>query len=169
MRWFHVGMPTLCELVGGCPMPSAQPLDGVSAVGALTAANGKGPHGESSNRTEIFHDICLAWMGGSCLEHLDQEGGPYQPHAIYASLMRGDWKIMIGQNKNNYTANLFNLRDDIGEKNDLAQTEAGQAKVAELYEAIMEQANTAGMAHDRDPIDPKSNPKLHVRSLNPSR
>ena len=31
----------------------------------------------------------------------------------------------------------------------------------ELYGAIVSMARTAGMAHDRDPIDPASNPKLH--------
>jgi arylsulfatase A-like enzyme len=98
-------------------------------------------------------------MGGSCLEHLNQEGGPYQEGAIFASLLRGEWKIMIGQNKNNYTANLFNVKNDVGENHDLAA--ANPAKVRELMGAIMAMAKTAGVAHDRDPIDPKSNPLLH--------
>ena len=148
--------PTLCEFAGGCPMESALPLDGLSAWGALTQGTS-----DVSNRTEIYHDICLAWMGGSCLEHLNQQGGPYVSGAMYASLMRGDWKIIIGQNKNNYTANLFNIKDDVGEKHDLARTEAGKAKVTELMAAIAEMAKGAGVAHDRDPIDPLSNPKLH--------
>lgn len=137
-------------------MPSAQPLDGLSAWGALTQSTGN-----LSNRTEIYHDLCLAWMGGSCLERLDQEGGPYVPHAIFASLMRGDWKIIIGQLDNNYTANLFNIKDDPSEAHDLANTEVGRPKVAELMAAIVEMSKGAGVAHDRDPIDPKSNPRLH--------
>ena len=32
--------PTICEFAGGCPMPPAQPLDGVSAWGALTSGSG---------------------------------------------------------------------------------------------------------------------------------
>jgi hypothetical protein len=38
---------------------------------------------------------------------------------------------------------------------------ACRAKVKELLSAIMEMSKTAGVAHDRDPIDPKSNPNLH--------
>ena len=138
-------------------MASAQPLDGLSAWGALTMRTSS----DVSNRTEIYHDICLAWMGGSCLERLDQPGGPYVPHAMFASLMRGDYKIVVGENQNNYTANLYNVREDPSETNDLAHTEAGKAKVAELMAGIAEMAKGAGVAHDRDPIDPRSNPELH--------
>ena len=147
--------PTLCEFAGGCPMPSAQPLDGVSAWGALTSG------GTKSNRTEIVHDICLAWMGGSCLEHLNQTGGPGVPHAMYASMVRGDWKIIVGQLKNNYKASIFNLQADPSESNDLASTSAGRSKVSELMAAIAQHARSAGIAHDRDPIDSQSNPMLH--------
>jgi hypothetical protein len=76
------------------------PLDGVSAWGALTTGKGLIGGRSNSNRTDIYHDICLAWMGGSCLERLDQEGGPFKEGAIFASMMRDDWKLMIGQNKN---------------------------------------------------------------------
>lgn len=80
------------------------PLDGVSAWGALTTGKGLIGGRSNSNRTDIYHDICLAWMGGSCLERLDQEGGPFKEGAIFASMMRDDWKLMIGQNKNVSTA-----------------------------------------------------------------
>ena len=75
--------------------------------------------------------------------------------------MRDNWKVIIGQSDNNYTANLYNIKDDPSEKHDLAKTQMGEAKVTELKAAIMEMAKGAGMAHDRDPIDPKSNPELH--------
>ena len=65
----------------------------------------------------------------------------------------------------NYTAELFSLKDDVGEHNDLAAS--NPAKVQELFGAIMEMSKTAGMAHDRDPIDPKSNPNLHGGSWVP--
>ena len=81
-------------------MASKLPLDGVSAWGALTTGKGLIGGRSNSNRTDIYHDICLAWMGGSCLERLDQEGGPFQEGAIFASMMRGNWKLMIGQTKN---------------------------------------------------------------------
>ena len=65
------------------------------------------------------------------------------------------------------TAELFNLKDDPGEENNLATTDAGAAKVAELTAAITAMSKTAGVAHDRDPIDPLSNPKLHKGSWVP--
>lgn len=49
-----------------------------------------------SNRTEIYHDICLPWMGGSCLEHVQ----PGVPGAVRASLTRGDFKLVVGQTGN---------------------------------------------------------------------
>ena len=150
--------PTLCDFAGGCPMPSALPLDGVSAYGALTAG------GNTSNRTEIVHDLCLGWMGGSCLEHIPN---PAAPGAMFASMVRGDFKVIVGQVNNGYKPMLFNLADDVGEKTNLANTTAGAAKVKELMAALAEYAKTAGVAHDRDPIDPKSNPNLHNGSWMP--
>ena len=69
-------------------MASAQPLDGVSALGVLRDG------GNDSNRTEIVHDLCLGWMGGSCLEKLPN---PNAPGAMWASMVRGHFKIIVGQ------------------------------------------------------------------------
>jgi hypothetical protein len=142
----------LCEFAGGCPMASKLPLDGVSAWGALTHG------GNTSNRTEIVHDLCLPWMGGSCLEHIKL---PAAPDAMYAAIVRDDFKLVVGQNRGNYTPLLFNLAQDPGESKDIAATPAGAAKVQELMTVLAEYAKGAGVAHDRDPIDPKSDPRLH--------
>ena len=74
---------------------------------------------------------------------------------------RQDFKIIVGQVSNNYTAMLFNLATDPSETTDIAGTAEGKAKVAELLGAFREMAKGAGVAHDRDPIDPLSNPALH--------
>eukprot|EP00035_Acanthoeca_spectabilis_P010021 m.176584 g.176584 ORF g.176584 m.176584 type:complete len:527 (-) comp14903_c0_seq4:1937-3517(-) len=144
--------PTLCEFAGGCPMPSAQPLDGVSAWGALTSG------GNMSNRTEIVHDLCLPWMGGSCLERITE---PTAPGAMFASIVKGDFKLIVGQKNDGYKPHVFNIAADPGEANDLIGTAAGAATAKELLGVLAEYAKGAGVAHDRDPIDPKSNPMLH--------
>lgn len=133
-------------------MPSAQPLDGVSAWGALTSG------GNMSNRTEIVHDLCLPWMGGSCLERITE---PTAPGAMFASIVKGDFKLIVGQKNDGYKPHVFNIAADPGEANDLIGTAAGAATAKELLGVLAEYAKGAGVAHDRDPIDPKSNPMLH--------
>mmetsp|Transcript_28692 Transcript_28692/g.86135 ORF Transcript_28692/g.86135 Transcript_28692/m.86135 type:complete len:491 (-) Transcript_28692:234-1706(-) len=144
--------PTLCDLAGGCPLDSKLALDGVSARGALIGG------GNSSNRTGIVHDLCLPWMKGSCLEHIPT---PDKPGAMYASIVRGDMKVVVGQNPGDYTPMLFNLANDPSETKDIASTVMGAAVVKELMAALADHAKTAEMAHDRDPIDRQSDPRLH--------
>ena len=153
--------PTLCDLAGGCPLSptAAFPLDGVSAAALLkTGANGS----TVSNRTSIVHDLCLSWMGGSCLERLAQSGGkaPYPPTAMFASIAKNGWKLTIGQQKDpSFTPELYHIATDIAEQHDVAKSNA--AKVAELLAELKSYEKGAGVAHDRDPIDPRSNPHLH--------
>ena len=95
-------------------------------------------------------------MGGSCLEHIPT---PNNKGAMFASMVRGDYKVVVGQNSGDYTPKLFNLAMDPGESHDIASQQP--AKVTELMQALAEYAKGAGVAHDRDPIDPKSDPRLH--------
>ena len=56
--------------------------------GKLELTRGRGQaHGEASNRTEIVHDLCLGWMGGSCVERLEQFGGVDAPGAMFAAMV----------------------------------------------------------------------------------
>eukprot|EP01047_Picozoa_sp_COSAG01_P041736 COSAG01_NODE_3598_length_5891_cov_36.754662_8_plen_93_part_00 len=76
---------------------------------------------------------------------------------MYASLMRGDWKLMIGQAKDNYSAHLFDLRHDVGEEHDLAETPAGRAKVSQSGELLSRRgrsssAHASGLDAHRDSI-----------------
>jgi hypothetical protein len=81
----------------------------------------------------------------------------YVAHAMYASLMRGDWKLMIGQAKDNYSAHLFDLRHDVGEEHDLAHTPAGRTKVSQSGELLSRRgrsspAHASGLDPHRDSI-----------------
>ncbi len=76
--------PTFCEMAGGCPLDSAQPLDGVSLSSHL-----KNPMA-SSVRTSITHDYCAEWMGGSCKERLDRTKAQ-----IFASYFDGTFKLVV--------------------------------------------------------------------------
>ena len=152
--------PTLCELVGGCPLAPAAafPLDGVSAAGLLKVGANEST---TSNRTSIVHDLCLPWMGGSCLEHLAKVSeAPYPAAAMYASIAKSGWKLTIGQEKDpTFTPELYHIAADPAEQHNVAQSNA--AKVAELLAELKRYEKGAGVAHDRDPIDPRSNPHLH--------
>ena len=53
------------------------------------------------------------------------------------------------------------VKTDPSETTDLASTPAGAAVVVEMVAAVQKEGRTAGMAHDRDPIDPRSDPRLH--------
>ena len=68
---------------------------------------------------------------------------------------------LFDQDRADYTPKLYDLMVDPGEAKDIASTSEGQPIVKELMEALAEHAKTAGVAHDRDPIDPKSDPRLH--------
>jgi hypothetical protein len=95
---------------------------------------GGGGGSEASNRTEIYHDICYKWMGGSCLAkhfHNDNDNTANDDDAadtdaaadddddaiLYASMLRADGhKIIIGQgepgdglSRNGYTPRLYNV------------------------------------------------------------
>ena len=172
--------PTLCDIVGGCPLtPKTSEddnfaFDGVSQMGALMLGTNASTE---SNRTEIVHDLCVAWMGGSCLEHLAKiwpHNTSWPSNAMYASILKDGWKLTVGNNKNvkgaAFTPELYHigLRDDVidvGEQHDVAASNAG--KVAELMKSLNMHLVGAGVAHDRDPIDPRSNPELHDGSWMP--
>ena len=66
--------------------------------------------------------------------------------------------IQIGQNKD-AAPNLYNIREDPSEQHDLSQSHP--QKLAQLLALLRTCNATAGPAHDRDPIDPRSNPQLH--------
>ena len=191
--------------------------------------------GTNSNRTEIVHEICRRWMGGSCLEHLavnpDDPDAQYvfslflkkvvththtlslsltsiffpffftvdrvtfvtHTHTLslslslslsltsilpfflflqifkrYSSILRDDgYKLIVGQSgrpgykPGDYRPRLFHVYTDLAETHDLADTARGRPIVQEMLGRLDELSRTASVAHDRDPIDPRSDPRLH--------
>jgi arylsulfatase A-like enzyme len=87
--------PTLLELAGLAARP-AQHMDGVSLAGVLAGR-------AAPRRPALFwhypHNHGSAWAPG-------------------AALRAGDWKLIEFYEEG--TAELYNLRDDLGERNDLA-------------------------------------------------
>ena len=102
--------PTLAEIAGQ-PLPDGRPMDGVSLAPVLLEA-------ENLERESLF------W---------------YFPHyrytdvGPYAIVRSGDWKLIRYFDGEPYSvgeAELYNLADDLGEENDLAETQP--EKVEEL-------------------------------------
>ncbi len=100
--------PTLLEAAGGKPQPG-QTLDGVSLVPLF-----KG--GTLPERALFWH-----------YPHYGNQGG-----APAAAIRRGDWKLIEWQEDGR--AELFNLSQDLGEKNDLAAKEP--QRVAKLRDEL---------------------------------
>ena len=90
--------PSLLEMAG-LPARDEQALDGVSFVPAL--------NGDSFNRGPIF------WHFPQYSNHGMQSPG--------GAVRFGDYKLL--EYFENNTVQLFNLREDIGERNDLSKTE----------------------------------------------
>ena len=106
--------PTLAEIAGQ-PLPDGRPIDGVSLAPVLL-------EGESLEREALF------W---------------YFPHyrytdvGPYAIVRSGDWKLIRyfdGEPYGTGEAELFNLAEDMGEENDLAEQQP--EKVQELEEKL---------------------------------
>jgi arylsulfatase A-like enzyme len=96
--------PTLLEAAGAKPQPG-QTLDGVSLVPLL--------------KGDALAERALFWH----YPHYGNQGG-----APSAAVRRGDWKLIEWPEGNR--VELFNLAQDIGEQNDLAEREP--RRVAEL-------------------------------------
>ena len=94
--------PTLLELAGGKP-PEGYPLDGVSYLGLLTTG------GQAKLDREAIY-----WHFPGYLAQGQGTGGPRRP----ASIRAGDWKLI--EFFETGKLELYNLRDDLGEKHDLA-------------------------------------------------
>ncbi|HEY1172566.1 MAG TPA: sulfatase [Verrucomicrobiae bacterium] len=121
--------PTLLEL-SKASAAEKQPQDGVSLAGVL-----KDP--QAKLKREALH-----W-------HL-----PHYHHSTPASAVRkGDWKLI--QFYETDKAELYNLKDDLGEKNDLAVKEAGRAKELKTALAEWRQKVKAQMPVPNPNHDPK--------------
>jgi arylsulfatase A-like enzyme len=126
-------MPTLAELAGS-DIP--QNIDGISVVNALT--------GRPQEQTHEY----LYWDYGHCRDRYDQ------------AVRIGKWKgIRLGQNNK---IQLFNLENDIGEKNDVAANHSDiVVKIKNIMKNAVEPNNrySVGTKYNGEPIWKKVYPK----------
>jgi len=111
--------PTMLEMAG-VPEPSGHTLDGRSIVPLL-----KG--GRTLNRKAIF------WHFPAYLEAYNDKQWPWRTTPAGA-VRQGDFKLI--EYFEDGKIELYNLKDDLGEKNDLAGTMPGKAK--ELHRTLIE-------------------------------
>ena len=89
-------LPTLCAVAGATP-PTDRTLDGVNILPVL-------------NGRSVVRPLPLYWEFEFAK---DSKGSPWK-----SALRRGPWKILADGGRERFA--LFNLVDDVGEKNDLA-------------------------------------------------
>jgi len=125
-------MPTFAELAGA-PLPKHQPVDGVSFVPLL--------HGKKMPDRAIFWHFPLYLQGSSYNRVLPIYGTDrmYWRATPCSVIRKGDWKLI--QFFESGKTELYNIRQDIGEKKDLAADYP--EKAAELLKELKKwQADT---------------------------
>jgi arylsulfatase A-like enzyme len=106
-------LPTICEMAGQ-PIPSERPVDGVSLVPLLKGA-------EKLGRDALY------W-------HLPHYWGPNLVVHPNSAMRQGDWKLIHYYEDDKIE--LYNLKDDLSEQNDLAGDMPEKAK--ELDNKLMQ-------------------------------
>jgi arylsulfatase A-like enzyme len=138
-------MPTFAEL-SGASLPTNQPVDGRSFTKVLQG------QATLQNRA-IFWHYPLYLSGAGYNKALPVYGTDKMNwRAVPSSVIRkGDYKLIYYYEYDNYK--LFNLRDDLSEKNDLAQKMPTKAK--QLHAELM-----AWVKDTNAPVPTKPNPKF---------
>ncbi len=137
--------PTLLEMAGAKPA-SGQVMDGVSLVPLL------------KGEKESFKNRPLYWHFPAYLQSYSASGEQRDPlfRSRPCSIIRvGDWKLHHYFEDNGLE--LYNLRDDIGEKHDLSKSNA--AKTKELYAQL-----DAWRKKVNAPIPTKKNPQFDAEA-----
>ena len=110
-------MPTFAEMASVDP-PGSQPVDGLSIMPILKGEEDAFDH----DRSMFFH--FPLYIGGNWIDNvLPVYNGPenYWRGVPLSVIMKGDYKLIYYYEYERYE--LFNLRDDISEQNDLADTQ----------------------------------------------
>ncbi len=119
--------PTLCEMTGA-KLPPNQPLDGVSIVPLLKAPQSPGPLPNDSARS--LGGRALFWHFPAYLQANARDGREARDPLFRTrpcSIIRlGDWKLHHYFEDNGLE--LYNLKEDIGETNDLSASMPEKAK-----------------------------------------
>jgi arylsulfatase A-like enzyme len=137
--------PTMIEMAG-VPQPSGQILDGLSIVPLL---RGK----RTLNRKGIF------WHFPAYLEPYNDQQWPWRTTPVGA-VRQGDWKLI--EFFEDGKIELYNLKDDLGEKNNL--TETMSEKTEELHRTLIEWRKSVDA-----PVPTEKNPQYDpaVRTAGP--
>lgn len=133
--------PTMLEMAG-VPKPRRHILDGQSIVGLLTAKKSK------------FKKRPIFWHFPAYLESYNEKQWPWRTTPAGA-VRQGDWKLI--EFFEDGKIELYNIKDDIGEKNDLAGTMPD--KVEELARKLVQWRKSVGapIPTERNPqYDPKA-------------
>ena len=135
--------PTILEMAGIKNYETVQELDGKSIVRLLTdgsdAVRKAMDEGKITNQKEAFDFQIDEQISGidperEVLAHFPHQWKPYQLHDIdyMSSLRKGDWKIVYRHREQ--TLELYNIGEDITERNDLSQS--NPEKLREMAEAL---------------------------------
>lgn len=135
--------PTILEMACITDYETIQELDGKSIVRLLTdgstAVRQAMNEGKITNQKEAFDFKIDEQISGidperEVLAHFPHQWKPYQLHDIdyMSSLRKGDWKIVYRHREQ--TLELYNIGEDITERNDLSQS--NPEKLREMAEAL---------------------------------
>ena len=146
--------PTILEMAGVDSYQSVQQIDGQSIVRLLTDGSaavrkamdeGVITSQQQANDFQIAEEISGIDPQREVLAHYPHQWKPYQLRDIdyMSSLRKGDWKIVYRHREQ--TLELYNIGDDITERNDLSQThpdilrQMAEALTAKLegYDALL--------------------------------
>lgn len=110
-------MPTFAE-IASVSVPESQPIDGISILPLLKGEEMRIKH---ADRTMFFH--FPLYLGGTEASLPVYGGGQdsYWRAVPSTTMIKGDWKLIYYYEYDRYE--LFNLKDDISEENDLSSNE----------------------------------------------
>ena len=135
--------PTILEMAGIDQYQTVQEIDGKSIVKLLTdgseAVRKAMDKGDITNQKEAYDFEVAEEISGidphrAVLAHFPHQWKQYQLHDIdyMSALRKGDWKIIYRHREQ--TLELYNIAEDITERNDLSQS--NPEKLREMAEAL---------------------------------
>jgi len=141
--------PTMLEMAG-VPKPKGHILDGQSIVGLLDPVRNKTSASNGvKGKTSQFEKRAIFWHFPAYLEAYNEQQWPWRTTPAGAVRL-GSWKLI--EFFEDGKLELYNIEDDIGEKNDLAGTMPD--KVKELHRILVEWRKSVGA-----PVPTERNPQ----------
>ncbi|MCG8696764.1 MAG: sulfatase-like hydrolase/transferase, partial [Bacteroidales bacterium] len=134
-------LPTFAQIAKAA-LPTEQPVDGKSFLKVLEGEN-------ITERGAVYWHYPLYLSGGKKGKVLPIYGTnkPYWRAVPSSAIMKDDWKLIYYHEYDNYK--LFNIKNDIGEKHNLADTDTLIAK--ELYDDLVKWIDQTGAPFPSQP------------------